>query len=334
MQLPVDLANAMEVELREAAAKDVSVAVRGLSERYRAPSHSGRSPFIGTTTDALAYTAFRLPATYAATIAVLEEVGRLLPDFKPHSVLDVGAGPGTGGWAAAAVWPSLEKLTFLEVDDRMIGVGKALAHHSNSPAIRGAEWRHVDARDVGRQPNAELTIAGYMIGELSTDSMVSFLHRLWEATSDTCVLVEPGTPRGFRSIKTAEAELIASGANIVAPFPHDWQCTESDTDWCHFAQRVPRTRRHRLAKGATLSYEDEKYCYVVASRREAVPIAARVIRQPQTRSGHVRLVLCTPQGVVSFVVARSNHEAYRIAKDLRWGSAISIEDARSFNLLA
>jgi ribosomal protein RSM22 (predicted rRNA methylase) len=95
---------------------------------------------------------------------------------------------------------------------------------------------------------------------------------------------------------------------------------------------VPRTRLQRLLKEASLSYEDEKFAYVVASRELGLPIAARVVRHPQNRKGHVRLVLCSAGGIRHVVVARSNREAFRRAKDLHWGSAIALEEADLFGL--
>ena len=118
----------------------------------------------------------------------------------------------------------------------------------------------------------------------------------------------------------------------MAPFPHGWNCAEGPNDWCHFAERVPRTRIHRGAKEAALAYEDEKYSYVAASRARGVPIAGRVTRMPQIRSGHVRLTICTPAGIQHLVVPRSRKEAYRKARDLKWGSAIEEEDAALFGL--
>lgn len=42
----------------------------------------------------------------------MSELQIRLPDFRPHNMLDFGAGPGTAIWAASAVWspalPSLE----------------------------------------------------------------------------------------------------------------------------------------------------------------------------------------------------------------------------------
>lgn len=41
---------------------------------------------------------------YAAIKAVMQEIIRRDPDFKPRSLLDFGSGVGTGTWAAASFW--------------------------------------------------------------------------------------------------------------------------------------------------------------------------------------------------------------------------------------
>jgi ribosomal protein RSM22 (predicted rRNA methylase) len=214
----------------------------------------------------------------------------------------------------------------------MVKLGTALGGHAHMPAVRRAEWRQLDLTDSWGCEPADITIAAYVVGELWPVTRPRLLRRLWEHASEVCVVVEPGTPRGFDVVRQAGDDLVTAGALVIAPFPQDWQCLEGENDWCHFAQRVPRTRSHRTAKDAVLSYEDEKYSYVVASRRGGSRIAARVVRQPQIRSGHVRLVLCTPAGVRHLVVARSQREAYRRVKDLAWGSAILPEEASLYGL--
>ena len=37
-------------------------------------------------------------------------------------------------------------------------------------------------------------------------------------------------------------------------------------DWCHFTQRLPRSRAHKQVKGAELPFEDEKFAYVALTR--------------------------------------------------------------------
>jgi ribosomal protein RSM22 (predicted rRNA methylase) len=280
----------------------------------------------------LAYAVYRVPATYAAIAASLDEVKRRLPDLAPDSVLDVGAGPGTALWAVASTWPAVRQATALERDPRMVRLGRELASASTSWAVRHSTWEVADITSLSTFPAADIVVAGYVLGELAPDAVHDFLLRLWTSTRETAVLVEPGTPRGFAAITRASDALAGMGAHIVAPVPHGWRCVESGEDWCHFSVRVPRTRSHRLAKEGALSYEDEKYAYVVASRHAGRPLAARVIRHPQQRSGLVRLVVCTASGVRHLVVTRKQGEVYRRAKDLRWGSAIEPEHAALFGL--
>ena len=63
--------------------------------------------------------------------------------------------------------------------------------------------------------------------------------------------------------------------------------------------RLPRSKLHRRAKGVELGYEDEKFSYAVLSREPVAKAAARIIRQPQVRSGHVNLVTSEPDGIHS-----------------------------------
>jgi ribosomal protein RSM22 (predicted rRNA methylase) len=247
-------------------------------------------------------------------------------------MLDIGGGPGTAAWAAVETWPELARIAVLERDTAMIETGRALASYAASPALRNIEWRQGDAVGTWDVGEADLTTTAYVLGELPAATRAEMAGNLWRHTLGVCVIVEPGTPRGYALVVESGEAFSSAGATIVAPVPLDWTCLEHDADWLHFAERVSRTRLHRGAKDASLSYEDEKFCYKVASRLPARPVAARVVRQPQIRSGHVRLVLCTPEGIRHLVVPRSRKEAYRKARDLRWGSAIELDVATLFGL--
>ena len=90
-------------------------------------------------------------------------------------------------------------------------------------------------------------------------------------------------------------------------------------DWCHFAQRLERTSIHRRIKSGALGHEDEKFSYVVFSREPFAAAAARIVRHPQKRGGHVQLTLCTPEGLRDRTIGKSRKEAYRRARKAAWG---------------
>jgi ribosomal protein RSM22 (predicted rRNA methylase) len=338
MELPPELRTAIETEIVSLPSNRLSTLAADLSKRYRAGPLSPQGRLLRSREDIAAYAAFRLPATFAAVGAALTQVKEGLPGWRPRTLLDVGAGPGTGMWAAAAVWPDLERVTLLEREDGMIDLGKRLAAYSSLPSVREATWLKADITAAWEAPPHDLVIAAYVLGELPGEpahplippTTRLFIRTLWEHTSGVLVIVEPGTPAGFSRVRKARDQLLDAGAKSVAPCPHDRPCPMPDDDWCHFAQRVARARLHRQVKKGELGYEDEKFSFVAvfrmtgdATQRRAPSTQGRVIRHPQVRAGHIRLELCTPGGLTSTVITRKDREAFRIARGLRWGSAVT-----------
>jgi len=132
------------------------------------------------------------------------------------------------------------------------------------------------------------------------------------------VLVEPGTPAGFARIREARAALIAEGAHMAAPCTHDNACPMTGDDWCHFPQRLPRSRDHMLMKGAKVPFEDERYSYVVAMR-EKVSSGARILAPPLEAKPGLTFKLCDETGLrVQFVAVRDKDE-YRRVRKREWG---------------
>ena len=78
--------------------RELTALAGGLSQRYREQSGTGRSLLHGEA-EAVAYACARMPATYAAVRTAL---GWALPGSGAYAtMLDVGAGTGAAGWAAA-----------------------------------------------------------------------------------------------------------------------------------------------------------------------------------------------------------------------------------------
>jgi ribosomal protein RSM22 (predicted rRNA methylase) len=118
--------------------------------------------------------------------------------------------------------------------------------------------------------------------------------------------------------------LIGAGARILAPCPHAAGCPLAEPDWCHFAVRLPRSRDHRLAKGAEVPFEDEKFAYLIAARPSVVaePAAARVLARPKAGKPGIDLKLCTPAGLERRFVPRRDKPAHAIARRLDWGDPL------------
>lgn len=327
MDLPADLRTALDGALAQIAPQRLAQATAALVERYRSNRPAPDGQFLTSDDEIAAYAAYRLPATYAAVAAALAQIAAQWPDEPPRSLLDVGAGPGTALWAAQAVWPDLERALLLERDARMLALGQRLALDARAPAIRAAVWRQADLLGAWDAPAHDLVVAAYVLNELPAARRAGVIDALWQRSSGALVLLEPGTPAGFARIREARQHLLAQGATILAPCPHDDACPIPADDWCHFGQRLNRTRLHRQTKGATLSYEDEKYSYVAAAHHPAPAIAGRIIRRPQILPGRVVLELCTPTGLRTANLTRAkDRAAFRAARDLHWGDALLDEE--------
>lgn len=345
IELPRELQDAIDNELSSVSSRDLAARVESLSRRYRfdsaggsasartgGPSGGGASregprgagAFLQGQQDLAAYVASRFPATFAAVYAALIQVRDVRPAWYPDMLADIGAGPGTAMWAGATVWPGIGSFTLLEREGGMIALGRRMAELSSAESVRSAMWVKADVTGEWDVAAHDLVIAAYVLGELPEGRVPDVLRRMWAATSDagTLVIVEPGTPARFQRIRQARDLLIGEGAHVIAPCPHDEACPMKGADWCHFAQRVSRTRLHKQVKSGELPYEDEKFSFVAVSRVPASRITGRIIRHPQVRPGHIHFEACTPAGLATAVVTRSDRERFRKARDAKWGSVL------------
>jgi ribosomal protein RSM22 (predicted rRNA methylase) len=303
--LPAAWAGTVDGLLDGVSRKDLALRAGKLSAAYRAEKTSRQ---VAGREDALAYLLARAPATFAAAGAVFARVMDVTPDFAPASLLDIGAGPGTAAAAAMAAWPSLRDITLLEANPAFRDLASLLM-----PSAK------ILARDLSAEkPPAGLVTAAYVLAELPQDKAGDVARDLWTCTEKMLVLVEPGTPAGFARIRAARAALIAAGAHIAAPCTHDNDCPIREPDWCHFSQRLPRSRDHMILKDAHVPFEDERYSYVVAMR-EKIPGGARIIKPPVESKPGITLPLCEGDGLRDQFVARRDQDAFRRARKLGWG---------------
>lgn len=316
--LPADLKAALEQLLHGTSRADAAARAAAISKTYRDGGTS--APIVGAT-DAIAYAGARMPATYAAVAASLNALAEVTPNFSPSTLLDVGAGPGTASFAAMQAFESLRALTLLDANPALRELALTLAN--NRPRAATLDYQLGDARKLlGQAQPAELVIASYIINELGDAARDHLADALWRATSGTLLIVEPGTPAGYARILALRARLIAQGAHVIAPCPHDTACPLTAPDWCHFVQRLPRSRLHQHLKGAELPYEDEKFSYVALSRPAPPLRPSRVLTQPQQTKVAITAKLCTPHGLTIAIAPRRDKAAYAHFRRLAWGDAI------------
>jgi ribosomal protein RSM22 (predicted rRNA methylase) len=324
---PPDLRSALDRLAHGKSRREFAQRAEAISQRYR--SSVGSREAIRNFNDALAYAFTRMPATYAATVAVLAAVRDACPQFAPRSLIDAGAGPGTGAWAAVGQFARLGDIRLIDENPHLRAVALQCLQSIAAPALHQATYNQGDIVAIARDnASADLVIASYVIGELAPDRLPHLAEALWSAAAQMLVVIEPGTPAGFARIRALRAHLIAQGAHVVAPCPHGRACPIVDPDWCHFSQRLNRSRAHRQVKGADLSYEDEKFSYVALAREPQPAIGARVLAHPRVGKAEVSAKLCTREGIVTATASRREPARYKAQKGWRWGDAVAWRDGQ------
>ncbi|WP_433419321.1 small ribosomal subunit Rsm22 family protein [Microtetraspora malaysiensis] len=316
---PQDLRDVLEEALGRFAVPELTRSVQSIIAQYR-EGFDRAAPVLGSETAVAAYAAYRMPATYAAVRTALHHVAALAPGFAPETHVDVGGGTGSAVWAASDVWPTLRQVSVLEQSPSAIGFGKRLAKRSPTAAVREARWQQVVIDRAVPKPPADLVTMSYALGELSPAAQEDVVRSLAK-DARVLVIVEPGTPAGHARIIAARDLLIELGAHVVAPCPHDRECSiRGAQDWCHFSVRLNRGALHRQIKDGTLSFEDEKFSYIAVSAERWPRAESRVLRHPQKRKGLVMLRLCTDEGqVADLTVSKRQGETYRAAREVAWG---------------
>ena len=218
----------------------------------------------------------------------------------------------------------LQSATMIEASPAIRAVGSGLSQNSGLPDL---DWR---AGDVVREkldfPQADLVTIAYVLDELAPEKRQTLISRLWAAARQMLVIVEPGTPAGWQRILDARRTLIAQGAIIAAPCPHQLDCPLVAPDWCHFSRRVARSRIHRLTKDAEVPWEDEKFIYLAAVRETINDVKARVIAPTRVGGGKVSVKLCRDDGrAEERLLTKREGDLFRWARRADWGDAL-IED--------
>ena len=316
VNISVDLRESIEQLTQGIPVPDIKRTVRSISSRYKDESGQGKR-LIATDPDARVYSAFRFPATYGAVTDALSYVTEFFDD-DIKSMTDIGAGSGAATWSSSRFW-DMEKMLLLEREEGMRNVGSLLMKDTYLEEL--VTWQSFDLIRDAIPAKSDLVISSYVLNELSDTDLIPSVRKMWDAADKLMVIVEPGTPEGFKVIKKIRAELLLLGGHIVAPCTHEGPCQLADDDWCHFTCRIMRSKLHKFIKDAEVPYEDEKYCFIACSREPADRSSLRVLRHPRIDKGRIGIRACTPEGIED-ITYRKSDGLFKKAKKCKQGDSL------------
>ena len=311
MELPLNYKSKLESLLVGYPLKELKERSFALSEQYR----SGENNHITDELSLKVYAVSRYPATFKAFYTALDySLAHYNGEIK--SVIDVGAGSGAAS-LASLLKLDLDKVTLLEKESQMIEIGKYL--------FEGTEYsdkvcyQQIDVTKNIINKTCDMVVASYVLNELDDIGRINVVNQMWNMANKVVVIVEPGTPKGFKIIKQVRDYLISLGGHILAPCPHVQECPMLDSDWCHFSTRVMRSKLHKLLKGGDAPYEDEKFSYIAFSKEKCTACNSRVLRHPIINPGYVELELCSIDGIKKNKVTKKEKDKYKTARKLSVG---------------
>ena len=264
--------------------------------------------------DVQAYLIGRLPLTWSVITHLLQQLSPYFPET--FSITDYGSGPGTALLALDYLFDQ-ERFSYtgLEAKKPMLEAAMALKEGLNLKA----EFIHHEIHKETRYPS-NLAIASYLLNELPNRK--GFFSTLL-AQHELILVIEPGTPDGYRRILELREEALVNDWHIISPCPHALSCPLLKADWCHFYLRVPRPKLLKDIKGGVMGYEDEKYSYLFLSKTKQEKNQAVIIKKPVVYPFKVTLEVCAPSGHVETIdILKKDKERYKQAKKADWGDFI------------
>lgn len=317
MHLPEELQNAIDQASQEFKPNELQKAAQQLISDYQNRKGSlsiNKSPAFG-----IAYLNVRLPSIFAAITSVFREISTRDESLSISSLLDLGAGPGTASWACLDTFPEIKKITLIEGSSYFLQLGKKLARDAKN-SLSQASWVLEKLENASFEPHDIVTMS-YVANELDEISLLDIVKRAWGAANQFLFIIEPGDPKGFERIRKIRSMLLEEGAKIISPCPHSENCPIIAPDWCHFSERVARTKAQRFFKQGSLGHEDEKFAYLFVGKSSMQPYFSRILRHPAKHSGHVTFKLCCSDGHIhEKTYSQREKKIYKRAKKASWGN--------------
>lgn len=318
MKIPDLLENAIEKEIQGIKITELKELAQKLSDRYMNEKRTGQI-LLSKEKEALAYSIMRMPATFCAVTVALRNTLKIAGNCNIETVLDIGAGTGAATWAINE-FITPKEITCLEREEAMRTIGQPLMKCNSE--MKKVQWISEDITNSQLVKGADLIVASYIINELKQEERKNVIKKLMELESKIILIIEPGTPEGFKNIKEIQKTALENGAFIIAPCTAQEKCKLPENDWCHSTVRVERNKIHKILKSADAPYEDEKFSYIAISKENLGTAQSRILRHPIIESGKITLKLCTNGNIEEKIITKKDKEKFKIAKKKKCGDAI------------
>mgnify|MGYP005797981393 FL=1 len=317
MKIPDILENAIEEKLNHVKLTELKQYASQLSEKYMYRERTGDT-LLNTEIEALAYSIMRMPATYGAVYTALKHTLERM-DGNIQSVVDIGAGTGAATWAISELLDTKDIQCF-EREQVMLELGKSFM--SQNPNLKDVSWKYMDIVEDDLDVKADLVVTSYMLNEIKPEERENVINKLMKSSNHIILIIEPGTPAGFKNIREVQKIAIENGFHIIAPCTFQGVCSLPDRDWCHSIVRMERTKVHKLLKSADLPYEDEKFSYIAISKEKYDNSGIRILRHPMIEKGKITLKVCHNGEIEDMIVTKKDKELFKMVKKKKCGDMI------------
>ena len=312
MILPVDVQQKVS-EMFVGLNKEVLTQKREqLTNKYKTNEAVNKSVF-ETSQDSAVYAISRMPATFAVIYTLLNDLIKQEKIKEISSVFDIGAGTGAGYFACRELFEDVH-VSLFERDNNMIQIFDKFE--------TGIKVQKFDFLKDRISENADLVMSNYVFSELNEEGRRLALEKMLEFSNKYVLIVDTGTPRTYENFMKLKRMVIEKGYKVLAPCESE-KCGLKN-DYCQFYARVGRSSLLKLSKSASLSYEDEKYFYLLISKDNECLVneEKRVIRRPQIKTNFVELKLCSKDGVKLEMFTKKDKQAFKMASKIKINETI------------
>lgn len=316
MELPIEIQEILEKKIVNIKSKYLNEIFDKLSNDYIKNTGTGKE-FLLNKDYVLVYALSRFNATFSVVDFVLNKFDEYIKQ-DIETLLDVG-----GGMAIATINAlyhfNIQNVDIIERNKNMIELGKEFL----SKYDINYQYINQDVNNFSSNKKYDMVICSYFLSELNENNRLKVVKKLLENTEKYLVIVDIGTPQGYKNILQIKKLLTNSGAKVMLPCPNA-DCPLDNNDWCHFVTRVNRTKINKLVKNAVVPYEDEKFCYLIIGKENSFLQNNVVLRHPIKEKNKVDLVVCEKGSIKNYSINKKDL-LYKKARKIKIGDELKVD---------